>query len=177
MTFLNPWGLLALISIPILIILYILKQRHNEYTVPSLFLWRQTETFVQASSPWQKLKNSLLFILQLLMLLFIALAISRPIVMSKSGPEDIIIIIDSSASMQAKDQSPSRFEYAKKEVRKIINGLAPKQKMTLIEAGENPSLLASRSDNKQGLRDSLNSLAVSFSVADIESAYNLAESI
>jgi Ca-activated chloride channel family protein len=76
MSFINPWGLISFISIPILIVLYILKQQHSEHVVSSTYLWKKTEMFMQASTPWQKLRKNLLFFLQLLMLLFLSLAIT-----------------------------------------------------------------------------------------------------
>ena len=177
MSFLNPWGLLSFISIPILIILYILKQQHSEHVISSTYLWKKTEIFMQASTPWQKLRRNLLFFLQLLMLLLLSLAISRPVILSEALDEDFVVIIDSSASMRAEDVSPSRFEYSKREITKLINGLLPGQKMSLIEAGNTVTLLVARSDNKQVLRSALDKLECGYSEANIDGGFALAESI
>ncbi|NLN04385.1 MAG: VWA domain-containing protein [Clostridiaceae bacterium] len=177
MSFINPWGLISFISIPILIILYILKQQHSEHVVSSTYLWKKTELFMQASTPWQKLRRNLLFFLQLLMLLFLSLAISRPVILSEALDEDLIVIIDTSASMRAEDVSPNRFEYSKREILKLVNGLLPGQKMSLIEAGNTVNLLVSRSDNKQVLREALDKLECGYADANIDGAYSLADSI
>ena len=177
MSFINPWGLISFISIPILIVLYILKQQHSEHVVSSTYLWKKTEMFMQASTPWQKLRKNLLFFLQLLMLLFLSLAISRPVILSEALDEDFIVIIDTSASMRAEDVSPNRFEYSKKEILRLVNGLLPGQKMSLIEAGNTVTLLVSRSDNKQVLREALEKLECGYSDANIDGAYSLADSI
>ena len=41
MTFLLPWGLLGLVAIPLILLLYILKQKREKLTVSSLVLWRK----------------------------------------------------------------------------------------------------------------------------------------
>ena len=57
----SPMALWFLILIPILILLYILKQRFEERQVPSLYLWQQILMDTEATSPFQKLKRNILF--------------------------------------------------------------------------------------------------------------------
>ena len=45
MTFLYPLGLLGLIGVPLLILIYILRSKYNEQTVPSTYLWTLSEKF------------------------------------------------------------------------------------------------------------------------------------
>ena len=40
MRFFQPLGFLALVGIPILILMYLLKQKYKEQEVSSLFLWK-----------------------------------------------------------------------------------------------------------------------------------------
>ena len=66
MGFFNIIGLLALLGVPAVIILHMLKQKQKDVKIPSTFLWeRAVDTSVQ-SKPWQKLKKSLPLILQLI---------------------------------------------------------------------------------------------------------------
>ena len=51
MTFLYPIGLLGLIGVPILIIVYLIKNRYTEQTVSSTYLWRLSERFIKRKNP------------------------------------------------------------------------------------------------------------------------------
>ena len=149
MEFLNPWGLLSLLAVPALIALYILRQKHKEVKIPSLLLWKKTQTMMEASTPWQKLKKNLLFILQLLAVILVALAISRPALKSSRFADEIIVIIDSSASMRAEDTpGKTRFDIAVKEASAIADGLRQDQRMTVIAAGSTVTPVISRSESR-----------------------------
>ena len=45
MSFIYPLGLIGLVGVPILIIIYILRSKYNEQTVPSTYLWILSEKF------------------------------------------------------------------------------------------------------------------------------------
>ena len=60
MRFLNPLGFLALLGIPVIILLYLLKQKYKEQEVSSLFLWKKAQMQSLAQEPWQKLKKNIL---------------------------------------------------------------------------------------------------------------------
>src|SRR3954449_2056 len=104
--FLNPWAALAgaAIFIPLLLILYFLKLRRREMTVPSTLLWKKAIQDLQVNAPFQKLRRNLLLLLQLLLLLLLLLALSRPVTNFTPGAgKTTVILIDRSASMAAKD--------------------------------------------------------------------------
>ncbi len=177
MQFLNPWGFLSFLSIPALIILYILKQQHTEHTVSSTYLWKKTEIFMQASTPWQRLRKNLLFFLQLLLLLILSFTITRPVIKSENVQEEIIVILDSSSSMQANDVSPTRFDYAKTEIEKIVSRLLPGQKISIIEAGDKVSLVIAESQNKQIIKNAVNKMKCGYGKSNMEAAITLADGI
>ena len=66
MTFLYPIGLLGLIGVPILIIVYLIKNRYTEQTIASTFLWRLSERFLKRRNPLSRLTGIISLILQLL---------------------------------------------------------------------------------------------------------------
>ena len=67
MRFLYPLGLLALIGVPLLIIIYILRSKYNEQTVPSTYLWTLSEKFFKRRNPFSGLTGIISLILQILM--------------------------------------------------------------------------------------------------------------
>src|SRR5947209_10556374 len=101
-SFLNPWfaAAAASIAIPSLLVLYFLKLRRREMPVASTLLWRRAIQDLQVNSPFQKLRRNLLFLLQLLILLFLCLALSRPITFYHPGAGRVnVLLIDRSGSM------------------------------------------------------------------------------
>src|SRR3954471_7865608 len=104
------WGLLALVP-PAIVALYFLKLKRQPLEVPSTYLWSRAIEDLHVNSLWQRLRQSLLLLLQLLLVIFIALALLRP---GKKGTElsgeRFIFLIDTSASMSATDVAPTRLD-------------------------------------------------------------------
>src|SRR5262249_46983962 len=125
MQFLTPLGFaLASLAVPI-ILLYMLKLRRKQVQVSSTFLWQQLLRDQQANAPWQKLKRNLLLILQLLILTALVMAFARPAIRVPTvATGSVIVLLDASASMNATDLTPSRFEAARNSVTDLINGLS-----------------------------------------------------
>ena len=142
MTFLT-WPIAALaaaVLVPALIVLYFLKLRRRDVEVSSTLLWKKAIQDLQANAPFQKLRNNILLILQLLALLIALLAIAQPEFASSALQEQRqIILIDRSASMSTTDgdagpsapssaeaSAPSgltRLDAAKRTARAIVDRL------------------------------------------------------
>jgi Ca-activated chloride channel family protein len=175
MQFLTPLGFaLAALAIPI-ILLYMLKLRRKQVQVSSTFLWEQLLREQQANAPWQKLKRNLLLILQLLILAALIFALARPALQIQTvASGSVIVLLDASASMNATDGSPTRFDSAKDSVNTIINGLNPASFMTLILVGETPEILVASESDKALLKAALNDSKVTQGSADWQAAFALA---
>src|ERR1700722_5530241 len=115
-------GLLAAgIVIPALLILYFLKLRRKEMTVSSTFLWKKAIQDLQVNAPFQKLRRNLLLLLQLLLLLALLFALSRPVANYRpAAGKQTVILIDRSASMNAKDaDGGTRLDEAKRRAKEL----------------------------------------------------------
>src|SRR6266496_1100642 len=161
MQFLTPFGFfLALLAIPI-ILLYMLRLRRKQVQVSSTFLWIELLREQQANAPWQKLKRNLLLILQLIVLMSLVIAFARPAVpIPTVASGSIIVLLDASASMNATDVSPSRFEAARKSIRELIDGLSSNSLMTLIVVADAPQTLVSSESDKALLKRALDDARV-----------------
>src|SRR5690349_24030683 len=116
MHFLAPAAFAFAATIPVVIVFYLLKRKRVVKLVSSTFLWQKFLAETQASAPFQKLRRNWLLILQIIMLLLAVMALSRPYFATKSKSSQLrVLILDASASMQATDESPSRFEKARRE--------------------------------------------------------------
>jgi len=150
MILLQPFALLlAALSVPLLL-LYFLKVRRRQATVPSLMLWRPSLRDREASTFFQRLQRDPLLILQLLALLALAFALARPAATVMGyGAKRIVVVLDSSASMKATDVWPSRFARAQREAQALVGQLGAGAEVMVIEAGVQPRVLAPFSHDRQ----------------------------
>ena len=114
MQFLNPAAFYLLGAIPIVVFLHFLKLRRHTYLVPSLMHWRSADEDRRANVPFQRLRNLLLPLLQVLFLLLLTCSVARP-VLRRPGfmPGKAILIVDNSASMLSEEMGQSRLTLAK----------------------------------------------------------------
>ncbi len=175
MAFLSPFALLfGLLAVPILI-LYMLKLRRREVEVSSVMLWQMLMRDREANAPWQRLKRNLLLLLQLLLLAALVIALARPFLRVPAiASGTVVVLLDASASMNATDVEPNRFEAAKAAARQLIEGLSSDGKMSLMLVGHQPEVLASATNDKDVLKSALGKARVSEGPSDWEAAFALA---
>ena len=175
MSFLAPLFLaLSALAIPI-VILYMLKLRRREQEVSSTFLWRMVIRDREANSPWQKLRRNILLLLQLLLLALLVVALARPFIpVEVVASGQVTVLLDASASMNATDISPSRFESAKALARGLANDLLDQGSMTIILVAPKPRVLVSSSNDKLELLNAINNAQPSVGSGDWATAFALA---
>jgi Ca-activated chloride channel family protein len=123
-SFLSPLALLGLLFVPVVLAMYLLKLRRDQQVVPSTLLWQKLLTDVEANAPWQRLRRSLLLLLQLLLVALLAILAARPFLDRPAGlAGDVVVVIDTSASMAATDIPPDRLSEAKAKVLEKLRDL------------------------------------------------------
>jgi hypothetical protein len=81
-------------------------------------------------------------VLQLLVALLLVTALARPAIMGRGWQgQTVVFVLDASASMNATDVKPSRFEEAKRRVEKWLNDLRPSDQVALILAATEPKVI------------------------------------
>ena len=99
MGLLAPLALIGLLSVPIIVTFYMLRLRRPERPVSSTYLWQQLVRDVEANAPWQRLRRSLLLLLQLFLAIVFAFLVARPFTEHPAGlARDLVLVIDASAS-------------------------------------------------------------------------------
>ena len=149
MSFQYPLGLLGLIGIPIIVLIYIIKNKHTEQIVTSNYLWHLSEKFLNKKRPVSLVSGIISLILQIVAITTISLVIAHPIIYIPNGAKDYCFILDASGSMNMVCNDVSRMDLGKEEIKNIINESSDGSKYTLIYAGENSRVVYEKFGNKE----------------------------
>lgn len=179
MSFLNPLALFLLAGVPVLVLLYFLKLKRPQVRVPSTLLWQKVIEDMRVNSPFQKLRRSLLLLLQLLALLAAIFALARPLMLVRETvDQSAIVLIDTSASMSAVEaDGRTRLEQAKADALKIASSLSSEDEMMLVSFNARASVVCGFTGNKRQLKETINSIKPTQCPTTIEPAMILAKSI
>ena len=162
MSFLSFSAFWFALTIPVVVLFYLLKRKRKQRLVSSTVLWQRFLAESRANAPFQKLRRNLLLFLQVLLLLLVVLALARPYLADQlTGGALQVLVMDASASMQSVDVAPSRFEEARKVALELVNGLKDSDQMVIVEAGARTAVVQSPTSEKAVLRRAIRSMEVS----------------
>lgn len=121
--------------------LYVLRPSRVDKVVPSTFLWTTVARELSARHPWQRLRPFVSLLIQALALIAGALALARPSC-GAGAPvgETIVVIVDASISMSARDRGGTRIEVAAERAAALTRGLGVGGHVMVIAAGPSPTL-------------------------------------
>ena len=178
MPFATPLALLGLLFVPAVVAMYLLRLRRTETIVPSTLLWQRLAADVEANAPWQKLRRSLLFLLQLLIVAILTFLAARPFVERPAGlARDLVVIVDTSASMSATDVGQDRLSAAKQAAIDALKDLPSGGKVSVIEAGRTARIVATGTADLGRVRQAIQSIRPSVSRGDLTDALALAQQL
>lgn len=151
----NVFGLFALLALIPFIIIYLIRPKPKDKIIPSLMFLIKKQRKIKENSFLKKLLDNLLFLLQLLILLLLALSVAYPYYTTKVdiSAEDMVIVLDVSASMTTKINGDTRFEKAVEIIKKEYLT----DKNTIILAGSIPEILV-KDETAKNTIDILNNL-------------------
>ncbi len=173
-SFLHPLGLIGLIGIPIVIIIYLLKNKYTEKVISSTYIWNLSEKFLRKKNPIHKINGLLSLILQIISILFLTLCIARPIISIRDKAKNYMFIIDSSFSMNMKnDENETRMQRAKNEINKMVKESKNGSYYSLIYASDASSLLVNKTNNKETIYNSLLNITTSNKSIMLDNAMEL----
>ncbi|HAG08624.1 MAG TPA: hypothetical protein DCK87_03530 [Desulfotomaculum sp.] len=177
MHFLFSQALWLALSIPAILLLYVLRPRRQQKVVPSLFLWRRSISPQQATRPWQRLQPHILLWLQLLAAALLTLGAAAPIWYLTRPAPNTIVLLDASASMQATDLGKTRFEAALKEIEAMALELKKDARLTVIVFDRQPRVVVNKSYSYSEVKRALRELKPSYSSGELGPALSLARAM
>ena len=175
MQFLNPYMLLTLGLIPLIIIIHRLKPKPRPVDVANLFLWNQVIQEKSRNLSFERFIKNLPLLLQILMVILAALALAQPTWTVKAAPKgNLILVLDTSASMKTSTGSGMRFDLARDKALKLIAERDRGQKILIVEAGKKATVKSGFMDNPDAAPDIVKKLQPSDAAVNLEPAIYLA---
>ncbi len=137
MQFAHPHFLWALLVLVPMIVWYVLKQRNSHATMAM----SSTQAFARLPRSWKQYLRHLLFVLRCATVGCLIVVLARPQAhdnwrTTSTEGTDIVIALDVSSSMMARDFDPDRFVAAKNVAAKFISGRESDNIGIVIFAGE-----------------------------------------
>lgn len=131
MTFEWPLALLGLVAVPLLVALYVLRERQrtdyaSTFTAPALL-----PNLVDASPHWRR-HLPLAILLVALTAMVVGVARPHATVSVKREQATAILVIDTSLSMGADDVKPTRLEAARRAARGFLDRLPSKYRLAIV---------------------------------------------
>ncbi|MBI2824631.1 MAG: VWA domain-containing protein [Planctomycetia bacterium] len=152
------WAALALVP-PAIIALYFLKLKREPLEVPSTYLWLKSIEDLHVNSIWQRLRQSLLLLLQLLLLALLAAVLFRPSWQGSSLSQNrLIFLVDNSASMGATDVQPTRLDEAKRRVLGLIDEMRSGDVAMIVSFSDGARVEQMFTDSRGELRRRLDAI-------------------
>jgi len=177
MSFLSPIYFLFLLSIPIVIILYLLRTRRQILIVPSVYLWKRYTREELRYSVLKKFLRDILLLLQILAIILLTLGLVKPGIFSYVGARNVIFIIDTSCSMQAKDIKPTRFDSAKRKALELVDSLGRGTNISLFSSDLKTRFLLDYTTDKTKVKEVINSLSPADTEGNIINTLNYIEKL
>ncbi len=170
------WGLIPLLGV--IVLLYLLKMRRRDVRVPAVFLWPKLTADVRANAPIQKLRVSVLLILQLLIVAGLVCALANPLRREHGlRGKTTVLVLDASAGMGATDVRPTRFEESRRRIEAVIATLGTGDRCALIEAGADTRVIFPLTGDKARMRAALSRLRPTDAPCDMGEALRLAAAL
>ncbi len=157
MSFLAPAFLWTLAALAPLAAIYFLKVRPRKKPVTAFFLWQKIFTEKKASALFKRLRDVFSLLLMALAFAAIAFALAEP---DFAGDErkDLLIVVDHSASMSAKDGTTTRLEKAKQRARDLIAGMNGTQRAAVASFAEVTRMLEHPTRHRKALLEAVDSI-------------------
>ncbi|HSB09715.1 MAG TPA: VWA domain-containing protein [Blastocatellia bacterium] len=179
MRFLSSSAFWWLLLGAIIVLLYLLRIKRKRTLVPSVILWKRALEELDANAPFKKLRRNLLLVLQLLALAAIVFALARPLVTTRAlAAGSTIIVIDSTASMSARDEAAgTRLDRAKQLAREMIDGLGGSDRAALVESSSRVTIRSPLTSDRAALASAIDEIQPTDAPGNLTDALRLSEQI
>lgn len=141
----NPWGLLALLALPAIVVIHLYHRRFPPLIVAGAHLWTSQTRQNLEGRRREKLPVTASLILEFLAALLLSLILSEPHFGGLNEALHLIAVLDNSASMSARPPGTSSVSFRDNAVAELEQRAARLPRgsvVTLILSGNRPEMLA-----------------------------------
>lgn len=182
MSFQYPYALLVLLAVPVLILIYILRNRYKETTVSSTYLWELSQKFLKKRNPFHSRENLIALFVQILAISFMAVTLAHPVLSIKGKAQNRVFVLDGSASRNrvrqgdGYDGKETKFEVAKQDILKKVNSAKKGSSFTLIISDSNEPRTICQNIHDTGIfKDYISKAQCSYSANSLNDSISLAQ--
>ncbi|MCB0166684.1 MAG: BatA and WFA domain-containing protein [Anaerolineae bacterium] len=177
MSLLWPFALAGLLTLPIILILHLLRSRRDRVAIPSLLFWRGLQQEKEGGSP-RKIPLSIMLFLQLLAAIILTCGLARPTLSFLLAlPEQTVFVLDTTTSMTATDVTgdQTRFDVARQTIQDYIESMGASDQVAVVSLDPRPAvLLSGTGEQKAAALSTLDNLVPGASGANLTAALSLA---
>ncbi len=147
-----PFAFIAMLAVPALVAIYWLRNRARQRRVSSLLLWLDEKQRWEGGQRIHRLQPPLLFFLELLTIILLALAAAGPVMRAGERGRPLVVVLDDSFSMLAGNERSAKSQ----AVQAIESELRSNRydSVRFVLAGRSPQVLGEttgRTDQALGL--------------------------
>ena len=155
-SFVNPWGLLALLAVPVIIAIHLFRRRYPVRRVAGLFLWIGATRVQDAGRTRDRLAVTPSLLLELLAAILLALILAQPRFSTGRRPH-LVVVLDDSASMSAELENGGTLrKRAIAEIERRAAELGGDAVLTIVATGRRPVLIAGPAAPWEQVQERLN---------------------
>lgn len=159
-----------------LVALYLLRPQRRRIDVPYARLWGLVAREARSSAIARKLRRWESLLLQLLIASLLLLALAEPRLGLHEARRQVILV-DVSASMQAKEGSQTRLEIARTAVQHLLDGISPDDETSIVVFDTEPRVLCPLTTDDAQLRAAAARIVATDAPDDVVPALRLAADV
>ncbi|MDB4974347.1 MAG: hypothetical protein JWN48_2688 [Myxococcaceae bacterium] len=158
-----------------LLLLYLQKRPARRVVVPALALWSTLGDERRRPSAWlSRARRLVSLLLALGIVSALVLALGEPERVDPAQANNLVLLLDCSPSMAARDVAPSRIEQAKTRARRLVRQLGAHDQAWIVGLGDSATPLTSRTRDKATLLRAIDRLSTQEQPADLTLGVQLA---
>lgn len=145
------WPAFLITGVGVIVLFYFFKPKGKKYQVSTLLFLKENQKREETSRTIEQFRKNILLFFQILIWIFLLLALLGPYFINNEGKEqEVFLILDNSGSMKTLFQEEkTRLQVAKEAAEKCVEELPEKTKVTLIQCGKEAAILMSHSTNRK----------------------------
>lgn len=162
---------------PIAVLLYyFFRKKYKKQSVSSTLFWDEVMKETKASPYLQHLQRNALFYLQMLAMILLVIALIQPFLKKEAlAGEQIVFIVDTSATMEVNVDDAILFNKHKQEMLELVEQLSGKP-LTLITTGNEPVAALRQETNINEIKRVINKLEVTYEDENLSKTLDFAQS-